>query len=139
MKNVPPTFEPSLWTTEACAEGLLSYCIGVAIKKGKTVGEGWKYPDPDKRKRNPLTWDLSAPEATIEKQSFFWLIRVSHEFGIVDQPTEVELQWVRNQRNTVHLRQRASIGNKAYLNQSARAFKAVHEVIRQTKVWMASV
>jgi len=119
-------------------EGLLSHCVAVAIKRGKTKGTGWQYSDPDYMKK-PLTWNTKAPEGAIGRQSFWWLVRIAHAFAIVNASTERDLQWVRDQRNSVHLRQRATIGNTAYLNQSKRAYETTREVIRQTKVWIASL
>jgi hypothetical protein len=119
-------------------EGLLSYCIGLAIKRGKTKGTGWQYADPDVMKK-PLTWNTKTPEPTLNKQSLWWLVRIAHGFGIVGASTEHDLQWLRDQRNSVHLRQRASIGNTAYLNQSKRAYMTTREVIRATKLWIAAL
>ena len=119
-------------------EGLLSHCVALAIKKGKTKGDGWNWIDPDTKKK-VLTWSVHSPEPQIGKQSFWWLIRVSRDFGIIDASAATDLQWVREQRNSVHLRRRATIGNTAYLNQSKRAYLTTHEVIRTTKLWVAAL
>lgn len=55
-----------------------------------------------------------------------------------DAGLESELQWLRDQRNTIHLRQRSSLGKTAFLNQSKRAFVPAMARVRQTKGWKAS-
>jgi len=66
------------------------------------------------------------------------LVRVAHEFNIIDAPLVSELQWLRDQRNTIHLRHRLSLGKTAFLNQSRRAFAPAVARVRQTKEWKAS-
>ena len=115
-------------------EALLSYCLAHAIKRGHTVGGGYQWIDPDTR-RKALNWNPTQPERLLAKQSMWWLVRIAREFHVVTQTLEAELDWLREQRNTVHLRARAALGPTAFLNQSKRAFEATTETVRQTKVW----
>jgi hypothetical protein len=119
------------------SEALLSYCIAHAISRGHTVGTAHQWSDPDKQ-RHPIVWNAAQRERTLAKQSLWWLVRIGREFGIVNGALEDELQWLREQRNTVHLRARASLGPTAFLNQSKRAFEITTETIRQTRVWKAA-
>jgi hypothetical protein len=119
------------------AEGLLSHCIAHAVRNGYVRGSGYEWDDPDRQQR-PLRWNRARPEIIINKRSFWWLIRIARDFGIVDTGVEGNLQWLRNQRNAVHLRQRSSLGKIAFLNQSKQAFDIVLTVIRQTQRWKAA-
>ncbi len=119
------------------SEALLSYSIAHAIKRRHTVGTAYHWSDPDKQK-HAIAWNAAQPEHTLAKQSLWWLVRISREFGVINTALENELQWLREQRNTVHLRARASLGPTAFLNQSKRAFEITTETMRQTKVWKAA-
>jgi hypothetical protein len=118
-------------------EGLLSHCVAHSIHSGHTKGDAFRWQDPDK-KRHPIDWDLQSPETQIGRQSFWWLIRVAWEFGILATRLREDLDWLRKQRNTVHLRQRSALGQTAYLNQSKRAFELVIKTISETKAWKAT-
>lgn len=118
----------------AVCEALLSYCIAYAMRQGHVVGSDYEFDDLN-RQTKPIRWNLKSPELQLAKRSLWWLARVSKDFGVIDGTLEAEVQWLREQRNTVHLRARASLGPTAYLNQSKRAFKATTETIHQTRVW----
>jgi hypothetical protein len=118
-------------------EALLSYCIAHAIRRGHTLGTAYRWSDPD-HQNHPITWHAPQLERTLARQTLWWLVRISHEFRIINLGLERELQWLREQRNTVHLRARAAIGPTAFLNQSRRAFEITTESIRQTKLWRAA-
>lgn len=118
-------------------EALLSYCLAHAVARGHTVGTEYQWADPD-TKRKPINWNPAQPDRALAKQSMWWLVRIGRQFRIVNAALEVDLQWLREQRNTVHLRARASLGPTAFLNQSKRAFETTTETIRQTKVWRAT-
>jgi hypothetical protein len=118
-------------------EALLSYCIAHAIRRGHTVGTAHRWSDPD-RQTHPITWAVPQVDRTLARQTLWWLVRIAHEFRIINAGLERELQWLREQRNTVHLRARAAIGPTAFLNQSKRAFEITTESIRQTKLWKAA-
>jgi hypothetical protein len=115
-------------------EALLSYCIAHAVRNGYTSGLTWRFADPDTQKR-PISWDPTAPERALRKQTLWWLIRIAREFAIISTPLAGELDWLREQRNTVHLRERASLGKTAFLNQSKRAFTLTTRLLVQTKTW----
>lgn len=115
-------------------EALLSYCIGHAIEYGHTTGTGFNFDDPVSRKK-PIKWIKTNPEPQLRKRSLWWLVKVSREFGIISHQLETEVDWLRKQRNTVHLRQRSSLGRTAYLNQSKRAFDACIMTIQATRRW----
>jgi hypothetical protein len=116
------------------SEGLLAHCLAHAIRNGHTTGTGYRFYDPDNQQR-PIKWNATNPEPTLRGQSFWWMIRIAREFGIINASLGSELDWLRTQRNTVHLQQRSAVGKTAFLNQSKRAFDAVTRTIRQTKAW----
>lgn len=116
------------------SEGLLADCIAHAIRNGHTAGTGYMFRDPD-RQQLPIRWNTANPEPMLRRQSFWWMIRIAREFGIINADLEAELDWLRTQRNTVHLQERSAVGKIAFLNQSKRAFSAVTRAIRQTKTW----
>jgi hypothetical protein len=117
-------------------EGLLSHALAHAIRKGHTIGTSheWSYPD---KQKGFIKWDTSSPESTLERQNLWWLIRIATDFGVVDRALGSDLQWLRQQRNTVHLRKRAALGRTAFLQQSKKAFGIVSRTISQTKSWKA--
>lgn len=115
------------------AEGLLSHCIEHAIRGQHTRGNLHEWRDPDKKK-TPINWDATNPAPQLEKQSFWWLIRIAEGFGIMDAPTKTAVDRLRNLRNVVHLR-RAATGPRAYLNEAQRAYESVLRLVRQTKTW----
>ena len=116
------------------AEGLLTDALAHAIRSNQTKGAAWRFSDLD-RQQKAINWTATNLHATLARQSFWWLIRVAQEFGIVRGSLTQELNWLRDHRNSVHLRERSAIGKAAFLNQSKRAFETVGETIRQTKIW----
>lgn len=114
------------------SEGLLSDCLAHAIRHGYTTGTGYTFHHPTKR-QHPINWNAAKPEPTLRRRSFWWMIQIAREFGIINAALETELDWLRKQRNAVHLQER--VGERAFLNQSRRAFEAVTRTIRQTKTW----
>ncbi len=117
-------------------EGLLADSVAHAVRHGHVSGDAYRWSDPDVKKR-PINWSVKSIEWQIEKQSFWWIIRVARETGIISDSLRKDLDWLREQRNSVHLRQRSALGQTAFLNQSKRAFELVWETIAQTKSWKA--
>lgn len=115
------------------AETLLSYCIGHAIRGAHTRGTSYTFRDPDKQQQ-PIAWNTADPVPQLQKQSFWWLIRIAGDFGIIDATTQSGATRLRNLRNIVHLR-RAATGPRAYLNEAQRAYMTVLAVLQQTKRW----
>ena len=118
----------------AVCEALLSYSLTHAIRRRYTTGDAYKWNDPHKR-REPLIWDPANPERVMAKRSMWWLIEIARSFNVVNTTLQTDLQWLREQRNTVHLRARAALGPTAFLNQSKRAFQTTTQTIAQTKNW----
>ena len=118
-------------------EGVLSHCLAHAIRKGYTQGSSYNFRDPDVRKQ-AIKWNTANPEQMINRQSFWWFIKIAEEFGIVNTALAKELHWLRVQRNSVHLRQKSSLGNTAFLNQSKKAFEIASQALMQTKKWKTS-
>jgi hypothetical protein len=116
------------------SEGLLADCLAHAIRNGHTAGNGYLFQDPDRRLKS-IRWNTASPETALRRQTFWWMIQIAREFGIINTALEAELDWLRKQRNTVHLQERSAVGKTAFLNQSRRAFDAVTRTIRQTKTW----
>lgn len=115
-------------------EGLLSDAVAHAIVNRHVAGESYKWADPD-RKLRPLDWTTHNPVRLLGKQPLWWLIRVSRDCDVVDGKLARDLDWLRRQRNAVHLRQRVALGQYAFLSQSRRAFQVVARTIRQTRIW----
>lgn len=116
------------------AEALLSHCIKHALKAGHTSGDAHEWRDPDTRSK-PLRWRPATIDTTLRRQSFWWLVRVAKDFAIIDSSLADDLQWLREERNLVHVRERAAVGSQAYLNQSKKAFDILLETIKATKHW----
>jgi len=115
-------------------EGLLVDCVAHAIRTGRARGTAYQFSDPDIQRR-PIRWNAANPEGQISRQSFWWLIRISHEFGVIPSELKEDLDWLRERRNTVHLRRRSAMGQTAFINQSRKAFELVISTIRETKEW----
>lgn len=121
----------------AVCEALLSYCVSHAIRNRCMSGALHLWQDPV-GKTKPINWNVTSPDRQLSKQSMWWLIKVSQDSHIITAQLETELQWLREQRNTVHLRARASLGPTAFLNQSKRAFEATVNTVAQSKAWKAA-
>lgn len=121
----------------AVCEALLSYCLSHAIRNGHMTGTLHLWVDPVTQQKR-IQWNVNAPDRQLSKQSMWWLAKVAHDSRIIPQRLEADLQWLREQRNTVHLRARASLGPTAFLNQSKRAFEATIETVTRTKAWKAT-
>jgi hypothetical protein len=117
------------------SEALLSDCLAHAMRNGHIVGIAHTFKDPD-RQRQPMAWNLGNPEPRLRKQTFWWMIRIAHEFGVINRNLAADLNWLRRERNAVHLQ--GAFGKKAYLNHSRTAFNVVRRTIRQTKAWKAA-
>jgi len=115
-------------------EGLLSDCVAHAIRHGYCVGDRYRYRDPDRRQQR-INWNVQDIDAQLGKCSFWWLITIAADFGIVEGGLVDELQYLRLDRNDVHLRQHSAVGSSAYLNRSKRAFDLVCRTIAATKAW----
>lgn len=121
----------------AVCEALLSYSISHALRGGYIRGSAYKWADPDYQKKS-INWNLANPDPALIKRPMWWLIRVARDFRIVTATLQAELDWLREQRNTVHLRARAALGPTAFLNQSKRAFETTTASMLQTKRWRAA-
>jgi hypothetical protein len=119
------------------AEGLLADCLAHAIRRGHTTGVAYTYKDPDNQTR-PITWNVANPERTLRQLPFWWFIRIAGEFEIINEALAGDLEWLREQRNAVHLQERSALGQTAFLNQSRKAFNIATRTIRQTKAWKAA-
>jgi len=74
-------------------------------------------------------------EQQVGRQSLFWLIAVSEQFEIIPAELSGKLDELRKERNKVHLRQHAEIGQVAYTNQSKKAFELTEATVTATKSW----
>lgn len=118
-------------------EGLLSDMVAHAIRNRHVQGTQytWKYPA---KKQGRITWNVAAPEAQLEKQSFAWLITIAEDFGIITPHIAKSLHSLRGERNKVHIRKMAAMGPRAYLRESQRAFALVYGTIEATKLWRSN-
>jgi hypothetical protein len=122
-------------------EALLSYSNGFAIDHGHARGTAYTVANPDESvpaKRRPITWRPGATETILRKQSFWWHFRISREFGIIPVGLHDNLEWLRKERNAVHVRQRVALGATAYINESKRAFGVLLDTAYRTRLWHAS-
>ena len=121
------------------AECLLLECCRHALNRKLFKYNYHEHQDPPDCKK-PLNW-TSKPvgEGSRTKRSFAWLIEVSHKEGIIDFPLSQRLRTLRNLRNTVHIAERAKLPNKSksyQLRIAKKAYRAVNETIKQTRIWM---
>jgi hypothetical protein len=122
-------------------EALVSYCIGRAIDQQHTIGTAHNYSNPDElivAKRRTINWKPGSTDTLLRKQTFWWQARIALDFKIVSAKLRSDLDWLREERNAVHVRQRVALGATAYLKESKRAFTILTETIRQTKMWTAA-
>jgi hypothetical protein len=125
---------PQIIDYASVAEALLTDGLAHAIEHGYTHGTAFKYKDPDYQKQ-AISWNTSNPAPVLRKRSLWWYIRVAREFGIVSKALADELDWLRKQRNAVHLQEVSALGQTAFLKRSRRAFKILTQTIRETKEW----
>ncbi len=115
-------------------EATLSDAIRHAIVNGHTAGDGWNWKDPDKKTQR-IRWNTARPDLLLGKQSFWWLIRVATDFGVLTKPFDGKLNRLREYRNQVHVRQRAAVNASGYLGQSREAYELMYKTIAATKHW----
>ncbi len=120
------------------SETLLNEMIIHAKTKNKLTGNHWQFKDLYMNPKNKIKWyQVTNVRATIEKQSFAWLILVAEEEKIITTQLAKALQRMRLVRNTVHITERAK-NNSAYsLNSSSEAFKIMQQAINETKSWFS--
>src|SRR6266571_3348639 len=118
----------------AVCEGLLSSMIDHGLAANHLTGQKYKFRDPDQQQK-PLNWNIGHRLTKLNKQSLYWLITVAAEEGIVSQQLATRLQWLREERNRVHVRARS---HQSFLDRSKEAFDVVIGVIAQTKVWKSN-
>lgn len=121
-------------------EALVSYCNGIALDRGHAIGTAHHWTNPDElvpAKRRPIRWGKASTETVLRKQGFWWQARIAWEFKIITKDHFEDLDWLRSERNSVHVRQRVAIGATAYLGESAKAFAVLCECVRQSTVWKA--
>lgn len=124
----------------AICEALLSYVVGYAIDHGHTKGNAHHWSNPDERvaaKKKPIPWERWSAESNLRRQSMWWHARIAREFGIITDACFNDLDWLREERNAVHIRQKVALGETAYLGESRKAFNVLNECIRQTRLWHA--
>lgn len=117
-------------------EAMISYHVERAIDGGLAIGAQCKFKDV--KQQQSIAWRPGQTANILRKQSFWWLVEVSREFGIITSQHADDLHWLREERNAVHIRQRVAVGSKAYINQSRRAYELVSESVRQSKLWSAA-
>lgn len=125
----------------AICEALLSYCIGHAIENGHVVGTAHNFSNPDERnptKRKAIPWGRGSTESNLRRQSLWWHARIAREFGILNKSCFDDLDWLREERNAVHIRQKVALGETAYLGESRKAFAVLNDCIQQTRAWHAA-
>ena len=62
----------------AVIEGMLSHCVAHGIRGGHMVGDDYNWGNPNTKTRQ-LTWKPASCEYLINRQTFWWLIKVSKD------------------------------------------------------------
>ena len=112
-------------------EGVLSDVVLHGVAKNHFNGNCFQFHD-FKKLRYPLDWSLAKRHKTIGSRSFAWLLAVAHEERIITQLLYDGLDWLRKERNAVHLRARTF---NAYLTKSHSAFQHMRNLFKQTQAW----
>ena len=118
----------------AVCEGLLSDALLHALQTNRMRGQKHRYVDFLNLQR-PINWQVQNRLARLMKQSFFWHIEVAREEQIISAQLRLDLDDMRQERNTVHMRART---HKAFVGTSKNLFDTVLSTIRQTKAWRAA-
>jgi hypothetical protein len=115
-------------------EGVLSDMITHSIDQNYIRGNKYRYGDAV-RLRYPISWTQNNLSAEMKKRSLKWLIEVALDEQIIDLNLYKNLEWLRQQRNAVHLRSRTF---RAFLGKSRSAFNYMKELFQQTQIWKAN-
>lgn len=115
----------------AICEGVLLDMVDHAFTRRLLNGQKYRFRDPDNR-RYPLNWNPGRHHALLSRQSFFWLIAISEEEGIITPQLARRLDWLRDERNRVHIRART---HQSFLGTSRNAFGLVMRLVDQTSRW----
>jgi len=112
-------------------EGVLSDMIFHGVINNHFNGQCFRFHD-FKKLNHPLDWSAAKRQKTIGTRSFAWLLAVAHEEKIITKLLYDSLDWLRKERNAVHLRARSF---HAYLDKSHSAFHHMRDLFKQTQVW----
>ncbi len=112
-------------------EAVLSDMILHGIRQNRMKGERYLYQNPVLLTKK-IEWSPTTLEKEIRKRSFNWLIIVAEEEKMIDTALKVKINWLKGQRNKVHLRENVT---RSYLNKSHHAFENMSDLFKQTKKW----
>jgi hypothetical protein len=112
-------------------EGVLSDMVAHGVAKGYFNGNCYRYHD-FRKLASPLDWSPAKRKWTLENRPLAWLIAVAREEQIINQILYEGLEWMRKQRNTVHVRAHT---HQAYLTMSHSAFQHMASLFKQTQEW----
>lgn len=117
----------------AVCEGVLFDMVRHGIAQNILTGQKWRFADPA-RLRQPINWTPTQQSQKLPKMPLYWLTVVALEEGIITAACQTEMEWLRNQRNKVHVKGGSTA---SYLGTSMKAYKAVFLLIHDTKRWRA--
>lgn len=117
----------------AICEAVLEFTILQGAKFNLLKGAGWRFRD--EKQNNKLKW--GSPPANLPKEvSFAWCIRVAKEEGVIESGVEIELNRLRNTRNSIHLNKKATESLDYEPKQSKEAFELMKAVVDQARKWL---
>ena len=115
-------------------EGVLSAMVAHGVSKNHFQGNCYQFHD-FKKLTGQLNWTPANFKKTLETRSFAWLLAVAYEEKIITHLLFQGLDWMRKERNSVHLRARSY---SAYIGKSHSAFQHMSELFKQTRTWKKS-
>lgn len=115
----------------AVCEGALLDMFEHALVRQLLTGQRYTFQDAA-RLRNKITWVIGSHRKELSFKSLAWFILVADEERIITPRTAAELQWLRVERNHVHVR---AYSRASYVDKSKKAFEAVHLLLNDTKRW----
>lgn len=123
----------------AICEALLGAMTKHALAKGHMGGSAYLFMDPPRNTRalrTPLT--AANADRELRRRSFYWLIEVAKDEGIIEGAAAKMLHRLRRDRNSVHLLEHAAHGQRYYLDKGRAVKQTLNQTIEDTKAWRAT-
>ena len=115
-------------------EALLSDVVIHGISNGYFAGQIFRTASGDGNGR-PINWGAGNMQSKVKKRSFYWLIEVAREEGILTPHEKGLLTRLRNLRNTVHITELATTNQNYYRTLAKDAYSTVHSTVAATRQW----
>ena len=115
-------------------EALLGDCILYGFNRNIFVGTAYQTVN-NLRAGARINWNTGNKAIKLKNRTFYWLIEVAGDEGIVTSHLKRSLTQLRHLRNTVHITNLAANNRSYYRTLAKLSFTTVYNMIAATKAW----